>query len=443
LPASVQMTPNQKLIFYALVFREHKRLQIESCTQYGKSLTVALACVIISAVQGEVVSVIAPSKEKAKEIMRYYVDHLGDCPIFYGALERTTRLERLRQEENKERIMLNNHGGIFVLSTNERSFGKSIESAMGKGSKIVVMDEACLIRDDTESTVFRMIAGKGDGAFYCKIGNPFYTEPPYSHFYKSSTKYARIFIDYKIALAEGRYNQEFIDEARGKPLFRELYDCKFPKRDEIDREGYRFLIPRELLEEAFIEELPEELYEKDEEGNDIPEDDRPNRICGADIGRGHDPSAYVLKYGDFMWLDSTNQTRDTMTQVTEIERIDADQTNIDDIGVGGGVTDRAREKGLAINPINWAGSPMDRTKFANIKAENYWGILEWIRGGGKIVKDARFYELLEIKYRINTSEKIQIEPKERLAKRGVASPNVADASALCFNPTIEPDINFL
>lgn len=437
------MTPNQRLIFHSLVYREYKRLQIESCTQYGKSLTVALACIIITAVQGEVVSVIAPSKEKAKEIMRYYVDHLGDSPIFYGALERTTRLERLRQEENKERIILNNGGGIFVLSTNERSFGKSIESAMGKGSKIVIMDEACLIRDDTESTVFRMIAGKGANAFYCKIGNTFYTEPPYSHFFKSSARYARIFIDYKIAIAEGRYTEEFINEARGKPLFRELYDCKFPKRDEIDREGYRFLIQRELLEDAFIEELPENLYEKDKDGKDIPEEDRPNRICGADIGRGKDASAFVLKHGDYMWIDSTNHTRDTMTQVQEIERIDADQTNVDDVGVGGGVTDRAREKGLSVNPINWAGRPIDREKFANIKAENYWGIYEWIKAGGKIVKDPRFYELLEIKYKINTSEKILIEPKERLAKRGVASPNVADAGALCFNPTIEPDIAFV
>jgi len=106
-------------------------LQIESSTQYGKSLTVALACVFIACVQNELVAVVAPNAEKAKIIMRYFIEHLGDSVLFYSQLEVGTRLERLKKEESKERIMLREGGGIYVLSTNERNVLKSFESAMG------------------------------------------------------------------------------------------------------------------------------------------------------------------------------------------------------------------------------------------------------------------------------------------------------------------------
>ena len=188
---SEMLTAGQVEIFESMVYQKSKRLHIETSTQYGKSLTVALACLIISCIKKEVVAVIAPTSDKAKEIMRYYIEHLGDSIIFENQLEAHTKLDRLKQEESKSRIILRGGGGIYVVGTNERNSQKSIESAMGKGCKNVILDEGCLIRDDTEATIFRMIAGKGEGAFYCKIGNPFYRDKPYSHFYetRNSTLY--------------------------------------------------------------------------------------------------------------------------------------------------------------------------------------------------------------------------------------------------------------
>jgi hypothetical protein len=136
-PADKVLTPTQKKIFKELIKRKNKRLQIESSTQYGKSLTVALACIVISCIQKEIVAVVAPNLEKAKIIMRYYIEHLGDSLLFYSQLEAGTRLERLRKEESKERIMLRNGGGIYVLSTNERNVLKSFESAMGFGANCI------------------------------------------------------------------------------------------------------------------------------------------------------------------------------------------------------------------------------------------------------------------------------------------------------------------
>ena len=210
------VTVGQLEIFYRIVYRRSNRVQIITPTQYGKSLFVALGCIVVSCIQDRVVAVVAPKTEKAKIIMRYYIEHLGDNPIFYTQLEKDTKLERLRMEENKERIILRNGGGIFVISANASNSIKGFEAAMGSGAELVVIDEASLIPDEIEATIFRMIAGKKDG-FYCKIGNPFYR----NHFLKSwnDINYDKVFIDYEQGLNEGRYTREFIDEAKRKPHF--------------------------------------------------------------------------------------------------------------------------------------------------------------------------------------------------------------------------------
>jgi len=167
-------TEGQIAIFHAIVFQPNKRVNILVSTQYGKSLFVALACLVLSCIKKELVAVVAPTGEKSKIIMRYFIEHLGDSPLFYELLDANTKLERLRQEENKERIILRNGGGIFTISANVSNSLKSAESAMGLGCKNVIQDESGLIPDDVEATVYRMIAGQGDDAFYGKLGNPFY-----------------------------------------------------------------------------------------------------------------------------------------------------------------------------------------------------------------------------------------------------------------------------
>ena len=421
------VSAGQLNIFYNIVFRPHNRLQILTCTQYGKSLIVALACIIVSCFQDEKIAILAPKNEMAKIIMRYYLEHIGDNVLFYSQLEAKTKLERLRQEENKERIVLKRGGGIFVVSVQAGNSRKGIESAMGAGSRIVILDEASLIPDQIEATTFRMIAGKGENAFYCKIGNPFYL----NHFHKTwhKDRYKKIFIDYQQALSEGRYTEEFIEEAKENPMFDILYGCKFPDRDEIDDRGYRFLISEQELEEAFIDELPEELM--------------GSRRLGVDVGRGSNYSAFVVRHDNVMWLESKNQSSNLMTQVDELGRIKGDEIFIDDVGVGGGVTDRANELGYNVIGIREGSSANNSDIFANIKAENYFELKRWINKGGKILRHQDWRQLLEVKYKRNSSGRTQLEPKDEMFKRGVKSPDIADAGSLTFNEFIEPGVDFI
>lgn len=447
-PAHKMLTEGQKIIFYNLVFRPSKRLQIICSTQYGKTLVVALACLVIACIQEEIVAIVAPSAEKAKLTMRYFVEHLGDDRIFYTRLERNTRLDRLRQEDSKSRIILNNGGGIFVVSSQEKNSLKSIESAMGMGARIVIGDEYCLINDDNEATIFRMIAGKGADGFYCKIGNPFYNTAPYTHFENSwnDPRYTKIFIDYKQAIKEGRYQEDFIDEARGKPLFDILFACKFPEKNLVDKNGFRTLIMAEQIryaDERGTLEVEEEVEDKLNH----------NLYLGVDIGGGGDKSTFVMRLGELTaWTESSLLTINTMDNVAEIERLQElyhipwENISIDDTGIGRGVSDRLIELGHNINAVSFGESAMDNDLFLNRRAEMYWDAKEWLINGGKLLNDPASLKIAIqmgwIKWKLQSGEKkIKLMDKDTIRKIHKQSPDEADGFVLTFYK--KPYIGFI
>jgi len=126
-PLIDKITEGRKIIFYSLVFQLYPRIQIICSTQYGKSLMVAFASLILTCILGKKVAVVAPSNNKARIIMRYYVDHLGDNIVFWSQLEKNTKLERLRQEESKMRIILK-MVGVFILFQRKKKIQKKPKS---------------------------------------------------------------------------------------------------------------------------------------------------------------------------------------------------------------------------------------------------------------------------------------------------------------------------
>jgi hypothetical protein len=416
------VTEGQLQIFYELVFRKNKRVQILTPTQYGKSFIVALACIIISCIQKEVVAVVAPTTDKTRMIMRYYIDHLGDQEMFAQQLEKNTRLERLRMEESKDRIILRNRGGIFAISVQAGNSKKGIESAMGSGSKVIVMDEACLIPDAIEATVFRMIAGKGPDAFYCKIGNPFYR----NHFFKSShdPNYKQIKIDYKQALLEGRVTAEFIDEARLKPYFSVLFECLFPDADNIDQSGYSLLLSQSILDSRIKDKV--ELF--------------GTLYLGCDVaGEGSNFSVVVLRGRNGARVIYRENNKDTMNFAGVIARLAIDykvkKIYVDAVGIGKPVYDRLREfpELSGVIAVISGTKPEDEINYFNKRAEMFWRLHDWLPLAELEEKvKGEWADLLEIRYKIQSDRKIKIKSKDEMLREGVQSPDVADALALTF-----------
>jgi hypothetical protein len=419
-PANECITEGQMLIFGALVLRKSNRIQILTSTQYGKSLIVALACLVLSCIDGEMISIPAPSEDKARIIMRYYLMHLGDHPIFYSQLEKGVLLDRLIMEASKDRLILKNKGGVFILSVQAKNSQKGFEAAMGEGSKIVIQDESCLIPDAIESTIFRMIAGKKD-AMYVKIGNPFYR----NHFYKSyqDPNYLQIFIDFKQGLKEGRYDYDFIEEARTKPNFDVLYACQFPLEGSTGKDGYIRLMTDKEVEASTVQDGEHAGY----------------KILGIDPAAGGDNSALALKSNSLIEVVFNQQMENTMdlysVTVDIFRERHCDYIVIDKTGVGQGLYDRLKSDGYPIRGVSF-GEKSEDPMFANLKAEWHWRLRHWCLSGGRLLANRGWQELGTIKYK-NKDGKIIIQPKEELFKEGILSPNCVDAAVLtqCISDT--------
>ncbi len=194
---------------------------------------------------------------------------------------------------------------------------------------------------------------------------------------------------------------------------------------EMDESGFISLITSKELENAFVfgEEF-EKIFKNSE------------NILGVDVGAGGDKTAIVLRNNLLAKVVFNQKLEDTMQIITLIFNLSKIypiiKICIDAIGVGRGVVDRLREIGfLNLIPIV-LGNKSSEPDFLNIRAELYWKLRNWILGGGKLIKDDSFNQILNIKYKKNSDKKIMIIPKDILRKRGIPSPDVADALALTF-----------
>src|SRR3972149_2926421 len=96
----IDLSPMQREIFYSITDLTHPRIQIIAPTQYGKTLSVALAVLTSAVGMGERFTVLAPSERKARILMNYCIEHLFDSDIFTNALDLDPNItwDRLRRE---------------------------------------------------------------------------------------------------------------------------------------------------------------------------------------------------------------------------------------------------------------------------------------------------------------------------------------------------------
>lgn len=113
---------------------------------------------------------------------------------------------------------------------------------------------------------------------------------------------------------------------------------------------------------------------------------------------------------------------------------------VDVIGVGAGVVDRMRRLDLPVRGINVSESPAMRERYNRLRDEMWFAGREWFQarncklpeptGGQDDPMEALISELSQPKYKTTPGGKLQVESKDELKKRGMASPDLADAFLL-------------
>lgn len=425
----LEATPQQCDLFNVIWKRKHSLNHVMNHTRWGKSLFIGLAVLLRIATFPEKWAIVAPSIEKARIIMDYVIQHAFDNEYIKSKLEieKGETLEQLRRKRTKDRLNFkhsdNTIGEVFIIGVDSNNKVKAGEAVMGYGAANVVLDEAALIDDEMEGKVFRMLADNASDYFYLKVGNPFTR----GHFLKSwrDPAYWKMNATYIEGLKEGRLTNEFIDMAKGKPNFDILFANKFPAADMVDKDGWTPLLTDDEIEQAMVPELLPMFGQ---------------RRVGLDVAEGGaNFNAFVLRSENFAIVLRKDNESNLMTTVGNAQQIlkkldvPFEELYIDAIGVGAGVADRFLEQRMNIKRVKVSTEPIDSGNFYNLKAEAYWALRDWIKAGGKLKTHPDWWQLAAIKYKVrDSSGRMMIMPKDEMRKRGIESPDVAEAFMLTF-----------
>ncbi len=194
-------------------------------------------------------------------------------------------------------------------------------------------------------------------------------------------------------------------------------------------------------------------YAKDENGeskNGISRDETGTAtlcVIAVDVARfGSDETVWAVRRGSSVLRIMAAHGLDTMavagrTHALAIE-VGAQIVAIDEVGVGAGVVDRLREAGLAgILGVQFGARPIgsrENELYLNLRAQTYWELRERLRTKAiTLPRDETLKaQLMGLRYDYTGHGQIQIESKADMRRRGMSSPDRADAVAMLFCPGI-------
>ena len=201
---------------------------------------------------------------------------------------------------------------------------------------------------------------------------------------------------------------------------------------DFPKTGLYNLISLELVEQAMTRRAPADFE------NPAP------LIIGVDPAwMGTDRSAVVLRQGMAARILATVRGADTCRLAEMVARHSAellpDAVFVDQTGVGAGVLDQLKRTGHRVTGVAFSQSPLEPERFANRRAEMWWRLREWLEQGAVLEQSQELRDdLVAPEYYYTPAGKVQLESKNDMRKRGLASPDLGDALALTFAMPVYP-----
>ena len=107
---------------------------------------------------------------------------------------------------------------------------------------------------------------------------------------------------------------------------------------------------------------------------------------------------------------------------------------VDENGVGGGVCDRLKETGAPVYGVQFGRRAPHPARFANLRSEIFWELRRLMNDRLIALPDDETLaaQLLSLRYDVSSSGQVKLESKRETRKRGIPSPDRADALTLAF-----------
>lgn len=307
---------------------------------------------------------------------------------------------------------------------------------------LFVVDEASGVADPIMEAILGTLSGENNKLLLC--GNPTKTSGAfYDAFHSSRAIYSCHTVNSEDSPRTNKQNIKLLEKKYGRDsnVFRVRVLGEFPvQEDDV-------FIGLSLIEQATMRD-PDETV---------------GRIAiGVDVARyGDDETVIATLIGSDISIPLIRQGQSLMKTVGDIvttyyrlieeypDYTGSITVNIDDTGLGGGVTDRLEEVKaeqklyrMVIVPVNFAAKPPqsenDKDHYKDMTTYLWAAVKSLLEANAiSIQNDNELVAQLSVrKYFVISNGMLQLESKGDMKKRGIKSPDRADAVSLaCFQPS--------
>ncbi len=312
----------------------------------------------------------------------------------------------------------------FISARTSRAEQPEALQGVHSDNVMLVADEASGVPEQ----VFEAAAGSmsGHNAVTILFGNPVRSS---GFFFDTHNRLRGEWWTRRVSCEDSkRVSKEYIEEMKSRygedsNAFRIRVLGEFPRSDDDT------IIPMELLESA--------------KNRDVTFNPDGEVTWGLDVARFGSDSSVLCKRKVNVVTDLTRWRNLDLMQLTGAVVAQYEGTDfkerpseilVDSIGLGAGVVDRLRELGLPARGINVSESPALGQTYLNLRAELWHKAKAWLeKRDCKLPNNEDLIaELATVRYQFTSNGKIKIESKDDIRRRGMKSPDMADAFVLTF-----------
>jgi phage terminase large subunit len=318
--------------------------------------------------------------------------------------------------------------GAFCVSPDTP---ENISGYRTENGALVIVDEASSLLPEVYDAILGVCSAAGSKIIL--LGNPLRPEGP---FYDSFHTHG--WVNFHISSIEasiqgipGLASPEWIEARRKEwgedsPMWKARVLGDFPEDTED------VLIPLSAVTDRTIENVLTR---------------RGAILMGVDVARfGNDKTVIVVRDSRCV-LDIRSYSKKSnmevagwVQQAMDDHGCAPENVMIDDTGLGGGVVDRLHELSIPVVPVDFGSNAYEEEKFKNTRTELYWNMRKALLPDAEepLWLPSKFSLLIKelpwAKYKMESDQRIALEPKDKIKKRWGHSPDHADALALTFSP---------
>jgi phage terminase large subunit len=417
--------PLQEAILRAVATRS--RVAVKACHGSGKTFVAAVAVLwFVTRYRDGIVVTTAPTWTQVEKLL-------------WGEIHRAVQSSRIAFPQlNKTELRIGPGNYALGLSTNE-----GIKFQGFHGRVLIVVDEAPGVKADIWEAIEGIRAG-GDVRVLA-LGNPTIASGPFHDAFTSnrdgwctftisafdSPNLAGLTLDDLLGLSDPALDQcprpylvtrrwvreKYSEWGPGHPLWEARVLGQFPTQAEDA-----------LISLAWLEDA----------GRRSATDQGGRLAAGLDVaGPGESETVLVITEAERIvglqaWAEQ--DARGAVVAALAPHRDRLDVVNVDAAGMGYFLAKHLQDVGFPVRPVNVGERATDRERYANLKAELYWGLRQRFQAGevAGLTDERTIGQLAGIRYRHTARGQVEIERKEDARKRDVKSPDRAEAVMLAF-----------